>query len=359
MKEGDRRLFRKYCYLAARENRKEGARGFVIAPFLILPGIGLTLTPFALADITSAAAWVQAIVITPSICILYQYLRLLIFRKRRSPLFALSLTLAATGAIIGLTQGKFYPHAAPECGVAEAVSFACIFCLTTIISLSMTFAVTMRTISAVLDFSRLHYYPDVVLFAELQLLTHMLTGHSDSLRSLDARREMIERLHRAAECLEHGIPKILDMKDSPYRERLQQQVSLSACRLRSAELLLALPDDSTREALLREFAGAIVPVIRRQYGEIPIGHASESGKKSVKNTAVTYTGKALSGLVPIGMLWALHLSDVSVSGTFSNALYILAFGWAVITFVSMLDPLYAGRVQALKDVVGSISSIKK
>lgn len=123
--------------------------------------------------------------------------------------------------------------------------------------------------------------------------------------------------------------------------------------------MLALPDDSTREALLREFAGAIVPVIRRQYGEIPIGHASESGKKSVKNTAVTYTGKALSGLVPIGMLWALHLSDVSVSGTFSNALYILAFGWAVITFVSMLDPLYAGRVQALKDVVGSISSIKK
>ncbi|WP_159038190.1 hypothetical protein [Streptomyces sp. WM6386] len=357
VKHDDRQLFSTYCRRVAKEDFRETSAAVTIFPILATPGLGLVCAPFVFGALFfSPAASIAAVVM--NLLLAKYYARRLPCKRCRVLPVVVTLTAAILGLALAEYRGRLHLPPSGEFNLVDAITFLLISPFLTIVSTTMTFTVIVRGTSIFMDFMRIHYYPDVVVFAELQLVTQVLTDQKDSMMSLNDRQEVIDRLHRAAKCLELGIPRIVQPRDLLSEMAFRKKLRRSANYINSWELAISLSREDSREDLAREIACTLLPLARKDYDALPEADTLAAHRASKRNLG-HYVRTAISGASPLAILWILDGLDIfTPSSTIRNGLYVLAFGWMAINYISLLDPLYEGKIAALKDLKDVYTSLQ-
>ena len=112
-------------------------------------------------------------------------------------------------------------------------------------------------------------WPDAVIVHELlAVLVRLEGGSKGGWMELNARRDMLRRLERAARAMEQHLPRRLRHEDAANDAWLRQTTREVAAALRQAKQGLCLPDAGTRDELVRRLTDTLLHAIRGQWSRL-------------------------------------------------------------------------------------------
>ncbi|MFE7209318.1 hypothetical protein ACFU93_04755 [Streptomyces sp. NPDC057611] len=215
------------------------------------------------------------------------------------------------------------------------------------------------TFRAIVHSQRLRKYPAVVVFAELQVLTKMLGSDNRSLSDASLQNEINARLERAAICLQKGVARAVFLSTPSIKGVFQLRLDRAAARLREYQLWVALPRVGTRDSLFSEIAQTCADFSAGLYDLLPESDVPVLGARDYASSV----GKTLRGLVagifPLFVLWCVRQFDLMPQGALGSSLTIAAIIWVVVSVVGLIDPLYSGKIAALKEVMSIFTGGEK
>lgn len=349
-----KREFRGQCVRAAEANTRE----LRLHSMVNICGAGLfnvaILSPLIFWSIRSDS-WMLVLALWLTSMIEYSTISILAIRGA----IKLSLSIYTGGGIACLlistkAYGAVIPHndANP---VAKGVILSTY--VNTLVPLGVVAAASAAALMtrAVVDSLRLRRYPGVVVFAELQVITMLLGSRERSLSDTHIQNEINERLERAAICLQRGVANSMNISTPNGRGILQLRLDRTAARLREYQVWVALPRADTRDVLLSEIAQACAVFSVGFYDLLPETDIPALSAREYASTVGKVLRGVIAGIFPLFALWSVRQLDLLPQGALGNSLTVTAIVWAVVSVVGLIDPLYSGKIAALKDVMSILA----
>jgi hypothetical protein len=169
---------------------------------------------------------------------------------------------------------------------------------------------------------------------------------------LDTKNYIITHLERAAVCLSFGIQHSTALPSIASRAILQEKCSGAAAAIRALQIPVMFPDSKTLEPLRDTVARTIVIVVRDNLDLLPRETAAAVEHHGLSRI-IPVLRTIIIGIIPSAVLFATHYSGLSLSSTFNNWAILATILWAVITLLSLLDPLYATRIKTMGDLISA------
>ncbi|MFD5638348.1 hypothetical protein ACFWJM_29970 [Streptomyces sp. NPDC127077] len=349
-----KREFRGQCVRAAEANIRElhlhtimnicGAVFFNVA----------TLGPMIFWSIRSDS-WILTLTLWLTFLIEYSTISIVAMRKA----IALSLSMYTGGGITCLfVATEVYGAVIPGHGanpVAKGVILSTY--VNTLVPLGVVTAASAVALitRAVVDSLRLRKYPRVVVFAELQVITKLLGSKRQSLSDARLQNEINERLERAATCLQRGVANSMSISTANGKGVFQLRLDRTAARLREYQLWVALPRTDTRDVLLSEIAQTCADFSVGFYDLLPETDVPALSAREYASTIGKVLRGIVAGIFPLFVLWGVRQFDLLPQGALGSSLTVAAIVWAVVSIVGLIDPLYSGKIAALKDVMSILT----
>jgi hypothetical protein len=106
---------------------------------------------------------------------------------------------------------------------------------------------------------------------------------------------------------------------------------------------------------LREtVAGCITAILRGEYDLLPSSDSAPAAKRSMMRHISTSIRAIAVGAIPIGCIVGVRYAGLPLSAEFFNWAIIVAVGWAAITLISIIDPLYKARLADIRDFIAVV-----
>jgi len=159
-------------------------------------------------------------------------------------------------------------------------------------------------------------------------------------------------LEAAAKKLQYDLPRSI-VTLSPYaKAQLQLHCKLAANQLRAMQVQLVLSGSGTLEDLRAETFIYVEAIATGQYGDLPV---CDQEVQLGKLKRLTIIGKEIIvALVPLVILFLLRYFKLSFSAGFENWAIVAAVIWALVGFISMLDPHYRSRISDVQTVISML-----
>jgi hypothetical protein len=193
-------------------------------------------------------------------------------------------------------------------------------------------------------------YPHVALFGELVDIAGWLTSDR---RFMDLRQRpaVLRGLERAAELLERGLPKYVDMPGSHEAALLKLRCEQGAAVLREYQLWIALPTRETRETLLQRLIELMAVIATGRYDALPVGRPSTRNRGERLRASANIIRSVIVGLLPFSVLWIAQEMEVAPGGSIGDWLRFTAIAWAILSLITLVDPLQAHRLALFRDLL--------
>ena len=136
----------------------------------------------------------------------------------------------------------------------------------------------------------------------------------------------------------------------------KRKCGAAAVAIRELEIRIAFAD-SSKFAAVQEVIAHVVEVICTGTYDVTIGAGFEF--EQVARPALSSRVKSASktivvGIIPIAVILGLRYGGIELSSQFNNWAVAVAVVWAVITFVSALDPLYSNKLRTIQDFISAL-----
>jgi hypothetical protein len=194
--------------------------------------------------------------------------------------------------------------------------------------------------------------PRYNLIHELILVLMRLTEGGAKFSHNETKRYIISHLEQSAICLSIGIPKSAALPTLANRAILQEKCSGAANAIRALQVGVALPDSKTQEHLETVVLETTVAVAHDTLDSLPRETASDNIGRRSRVMQVVRT--VIVSIVPLVVLLTMRYAGLRLSSAFNNWAIIIAIIWAVITILSLLDPLYESRLKVMGDFISTI-----
>ncbi|MEU8117172.1 hypothetical protein AB0C21_00510 [Spirillospora sp. NPDC049024] len=217
--------------------------------------------------------------------------------------------------------------------------------------LALTFYFSTFIFSSLENAYKVRKCADIEIFHNL--LKVLAFTHTPLRRYADLkyRNRAILQLHRAAYFLENGIPRIVRCPSASQHEQVKERCARSAEALRGLELRLALSDQEARQEVSSQLRAVVRAVLTSDYGALILVEARSSGKRKRFAVQIYRTMQTLIvGIVPLGVIVACNALGVKLSQTWGNAATIFAIGWAVVTYLALVDPSYRTKISTIQEM---------
>lgn len=195
--------------------------------------------------------------------------------------------------------------------------------------------------------------PRYALINELVLIMVRLAEGDVKFSHPDTKKYVIAHLEQAAVYLSLGIPNSAALPSIASRTILQEKCSGAAGAIRALQVAVMLPDPKTYENLRATVARAIIAVAQDNLESLPRENVTTIERRGLSRIAPVFRTIIISA-IPLAVLFVMRYASLSLSATFNNWAIAVGILWAVITLLSMLDPLYATRIKTMGDLISAI-----
>ncbi|MFG1832155.1 hypothetical protein [Micromonospora chersina] len=172
----------------------------------------------------------------------------------------------------------------------------------------------------------------------------------------ESRRFVGRRLVSAAKVLELHVPRFYAVGEVRADNLLKARCQLAASQVREFATWVALPNSETRRDLLKQLSRLMLVVIIGQFDMLPTSVEVESRKrwKRVVLNSLASLRQLFVAVAPfVFVVWLLPLV-VDVPKSIDPWLRVATAGWLLISLIIPLDPFFASKIAALKDLSASL-----
>jgi hypothetical protein len=201
----------------------------------------------------------------------------------------------------------------------------------------------------------LHVYPNYAALEELGLVIEHLDMRGVKARSLNNRNDAILHLEYAAILIQIGVPRKFSAPNAITQSILRKKCETAAAAIRELEAKIAFADKGLENNIRESIAVVAASICLGTYDVQPQDDLNQVSHASFIRKIGRASRTAVIGMLPIAVILTFRYADIKLSPQFNNWAIAIAIIWAVVTFVSALDPLYAKR---LKDVQSFVSAFR-
>jgi hypothetical protein len=195
--------------------------------------------------------------------------------------------------------------------------------------------------------------PDYAATEELGLALMHLAMQGIKVGSLDNRNETIRHLENAAFLIVNGVPKKLGAPNALAQATLRGKCSSAASAIRELQTEVAFADIRALDGVRESIVNDIMAVCLGTYDIRPQGSLSQTPHLSLARKIGHASRTLLIGIIPLAVILSLRYGGIRLSPQFNNWAISVAILWAVIVFISSLDPLYTSRLRAVQDFISA------
>jgi hypothetical protein len=134
---------------------------------------------------------------------------------------------------------------------------------------------------------------------------------------------------------------------SEFDERCKQ----SAAALRVMQARLVLSDDTTFGELTKEMNEFIFAIATGNYGMMPTCELPSANR--FRKISSVLKDLVIAAIPLTAVIGACYLG-IRFTGSFGNWIVVVALLWLIISVISILDPLYSSKINALNNVVSIV-----
>ena len=199
----------------------------------------------------------------------------------------------------------------------------------------------------------------VILERLLQLLSYA-EQHPHQWQELPFRRELIGDLDALAVMLERSLPLQYRSRDEVFSAWIAERGCKMAAFARELKKWVTISRGDTRTYFLGQLANLVVCVGSGDWDAFPCVEPSRaSTRKGTLLRALSTLRALISTAAPMVLLFVLNRFHISLPDTIAPYVYLGALVWTVIGVLALLDPLYAGKLEAAKSAIQVLSLSKK
>ena len=195
--------------------------------------------------------------------------------------------------------------------------------------------------------------PDYAATEQLGFALEHLAMRGIKASSLDNRNHAIIHLENAAFLINNGVPRKLTASNMLAQSTLRERCALAAEAIRELEIKVAFADMGDLEEIRKITTHVVTAICLGTYDIHPQGNLSQVPHLSLTRKIRHASRTLLIGIIPIAVIISLRYGGIKLSSQFNNWAVAIAILWAVIVFVSALDPLYTSRLKAVQDFVSA------
>lgn len=159
-----------------------------------------------------------------------------------------------------------------------------------------------------------------------------------------------DHLHRAARVVEHGLPERLRSADAATTSAVRDRCRRMAAAIDELQRCVLLPGEGTPDAVRASVTTAARAIAAGRLDELPT--ADPPPGRSRREVVVTVLRTAIVAALPAAVFGVLQASTAAVDGAVSGYVTGVCLAWAVVTVVSVLDPLFRDKVAAVREAAG-------
>jgi hypothetical protein len=207
---------------------------------------------------------------------------------------------------------------------------------------------------------RMSKQADAVLIYRLVQLIAAVEESPSEWHELPFRDNLLSRLDAIAILVQGDLRRAWRTRDPDLSQWLGDYTAAVASSMRDLGKWLITPRVDTRDHFLERLRDLLVCVARGDWDGIPRDLVPPT-KPEERWFARPLRGVRIlvTSVIPITILWLLTLLKVALAEPAKTYLYAGAFLWAAIAWIAALDPLYAVKIEAIKNLMSLAGSEKK
>jgi hypothetical protein len=205
-------------------------------------------------------------------------------------------------------------------------------------------------------------YVDSRLFVGLVNLLDKIEQNGVRWNELTFKIELIASLDSLANILERDIPTRCRTADEQFNRWATDRAWSSAAYIREMKKWIFMSREDTRSYLMRQVAAIIVCLAEGDWDGIPTVELNHRSRNTKRLSRVLSSLRTLAAsIIPIGSLLLMRKfsSGNEIPSSIEGYIYFGAVAWLAIGLISLLDPLYASRLDTLKTVFQLFPTSKK
>jgi hypothetical protein len=186
------------------------------------------------------------------------------------------------------------------------------------------------------------------------LILRDLEQESDQWGTPRQKQQLLARLDRIARMISHGLVQQVRINDASAKMWFLQMTEEMAEYVRALEKWVLIPKPDTHAHLVERIASNLVVSISGCWDEFPREPLPKVTRPQRLYVFLTYLRTFFLALLPLVIIWLIQQSPVAMQGDVANYAVAGAIIWAVLSFMSVLDPTMSAKVGVLKDVTSII-----
>ncbi|HEY0785205.1 MAG TPA: hypothetical protein VGD62_04990 [Acidobacteriaceae bacterium] len=194
---------------------------------------------------------------------------------------------------------------------------------------------------------------DARIFVRVLNLLSKIEQHPFRWQELAFKTELLTELNAIARMIQHDLPaQCSSFEDEVFRAWLRERMTLVATRFREMKQWIILPRADTRDYLLQQLAAITISLAQGDWDALPTAQTSQQARRAGHLANALGSLRTLAASVlPILILVALARLHVRLPEALRLYAYLAASFWLGIGVLSLLDPLYAARLDAVKSAM--------
>jgi hypothetical protein len=195
--------------------------------------------------------------------------------------------------------------------------------------------------------------PDAIIVHNMICALDHLKVANGSVK-LTERASAIRHLESAAVCMEAGVPRALSVPRGPASQKVLDRCRGAAAEIRELQASVGLAENDQDINVRTRLAHIAKLMMSRSLFELPVSNFAAESRFNVIRAVGRSLKLCIVAAIPGAFIIILRYFNVKVSPPFYNWAVVGAVIWAAVTIISMLDPLYAARLNAIGQMVSGI-----
>jgi|ERR1043165_4741049 hypothetical protein len=196
-------------------------------------------------------------------------------------------------------------------------------------------------------------YPQDAVTRDFFDILVMLEEGIDKLGEAEFKQQLISKLEEASRCIEVDLPRRLRAGEAASDAWIKTRAEEMAAGVRSLIKGVVTPNQYTYEWLQRHVADYFVHSLRGDWDSFErVTPEKVSPPQLLRTRALRFLRALGSAAVPLVILLIVYKWNLVPDPTVFGYLEVGALAWAALGFVAQLDPDYAAKITAVKDVAG-------
>ena len=194
-------------------------------------------------------------------------------------------------------------------------------------------------------------YPDLLIIDRLLTMLSHVENNTIAWNKLRFKQHLLFNTEQIAALMQHDLPLQLKSGDIATDLWISERFRKIAAAIRGLKKWIVTPKSDTREQFKEHLANCLIYAASGDWDSFEQSEPEKlSHPQHWRSQIGTTVRVIISGTTPIFIWGIVQQTVLAIEGAIAEYVTIGVILWAVITFLTSLDPLYGSKITAIREI---------